>query len=246
MRPIRVGTRNRFSKSLGKIRSGMRGSLALATKEMIYLLSCPGKWMCFLLSFGFSGILIFQAKMSQSVLLLGVVVIVLSGYRFVFGSIDGEVIGRYSLLPLRGSDLLGAKNLAYFVIMAVLILPPNAVSMARGENHWPLLLVPAAMSVMLLSCLVGGCYSVLFPHRENSANTTKWEGSTGGFILALVLWLVPYAGYRLVENTSMLFQMISQGFLLCVCLAAYRLLMPRIGAFMERQRGSIMKKIQVS
>ena len=244
-RPVRESRRSRLSKRLGRawIRSGQQSSMALAGKEMIYALAWPGTWTGFLLSAGLSGVLMRQDRPSLNGFLFGVMLIAMSGYRAPFRSIDAEVVGRYGLLPLRGSMILGAKNLPYLLIGVALLLPPNLVVLARGEFRWSLVVVPAAVAVMLLNSLVGGCYSILFTSAAGSRNPQKGAGDTGGFTLACSLWLIPFVVIRLTGNADPLSQILAQVFLLVLSLTTYLILIPRIGRFLENQKECIMRKI---
>ncbi len=111
--------------------------------------------------------------------------------------LDGPGADRYRLLPLSGRQIILAKNLAYFMVVAVHIAPLILAGLLKGEAMLALVTILATMAVCLLTTVGGNMASINSPALRAFFNFDSKEqtGGTLALILAALLWLLPVGVY---------------------------------------------------
>ena len=110
----------------------------------------------------------------------------------IFG-LDGLGADRYRLLPLTGRQVLLTKNLAYFALVGIHLIPLLAIGVFKGAWMLTLATVLAAGAVCLVTAAGGNMASIHSPAPRAFFNFDSKEQAGGGLalFLAALLWVVP-------------------------------------------------------
>ncbi len=110
----------------------------------------------------------------------------------IFG-LDGLGADRYRLLPLTGRQVLLTKNLAYFALVGIHLIPLVVVGVLKGAWMLTLATVLAAGAVCLVTAAGGNMTSIHSPAPRAFFNFDSKEQAGGGLalFLATLIWLVP-------------------------------------------------------
>jgi hypothetical protein len=107
--------------------------------------------------------------------------------------LDGPGADRYRLLPLTGRQVLLTKNLAYFALVGIHLIPLVVVGMVKGAWMLTLATVLATGAMCLVTAVGGNMASIHSPTPRAFFNYDTKEQAGGGLalFLAVVVWLVP-------------------------------------------------------
>jgi len=110
----------------------------------------------------------------------------------IFG-LDGLGADRYRLLPLTSRQVLLTKNLAYFALVGIHLIPLVVVGVLKGAWMLTLATVFAAGAVCLVTAAGGNMASIHSPAPRAFFNFDSKEQAGGGLalFLATLVWVVP-------------------------------------------------------
>ncbi len=110
----------------------------------------------------------------------------------IFG-LDGPGADRYRLLPLNGRQVLLTKNLAFFAVATIQLLPLVLAGLIKGAFALTLTTVFASAAVCLVMAVGGNHVSIHSPSPRAFFNFDSKEQAGGGLalFLAMVIWVVP-------------------------------------------------------
>lgn len=111
--------------------------------------------------------------------------------------LDGPGADRYRLVPLSGREVLLTKNLAYFFLVAIHLIPVVLAGILKGGSVLALATVLATAAVCLVTAAGGNVVSIKSPSPRAFFNFDSKEQTGGGLalFLAALVWLVPAGVY---------------------------------------------------
>jgi hypothetical protein len=111
--------------------------------------------------------------------------------------LDGPGADRYRLLPLTGRQVILTKNLAYFAVVGIHLIPLVLAGLFSGGAMLVLNTVLATAAVCLLTAVGGNYASINSPAQRAFFNFDSKEqtGGTLALLMAGALWLVPAGVY---------------------------------------------------
>ncbi len=114
----------------------------------------------------------------------------------IFG-LDGPGADRYRLLPLTGRQVLLTKNLAYFALVGIHLIPLVVAGLLKGAWLLTLVTVLATAAISLVTAAGGNMASISAPAPRAFFNFDSKEQAGGGLslLLAALVWLMPIGVY---------------------------------------------------
>lgn len=245
--PPRMASGRRRLRGLGGLPGLSPAIGAMTRKELSYLARTMDAMLGMALGLGGMIYLLAKDEPSPLVLLFGIpiILLVVTAMPMNCFGLDGRAVDRYRLLPLSGRDVLLSKNLAYFIVSAVQLLP---LIVAGGLRFgWgPGLAAPCfAGSILILFVLWGNVVSVRVPAPREFFNFDSKE-QAGGVIsqlYAMLIWGLPGLVVLLTAPLGDLALFLGQLLLLALCLAVYRNRLGAAGRLFEARAESMRGRL---
>ena len=119
--------------------------------------------------------------------------------------LDGPGADRYRLIPISGRQVLLTKNLAYFALVAIHMIPLVLAGILKGGTLLALSTVLATGAVCLVTAAGGNRASISSPAPRAFFNFDSKEQTGGGLslFLAALVWVVPAGVFFALVGTGL-------------------------------------------
>lgn len=111
--------------------------------------------------------------------------------------LDGSGADRYRLLPLSGRQAVLTKNLAFFILVGIHLIPVVVAGILKGTLLLTLVILLATAAVCLVTASGGNMASINSPARRAFYNFDSKEQAGGSLalFLAMAVWAFPTMVY---------------------------------------------------
>ncbi len=111
--------------------------------------------------------------------------------------LDGAGADRYRLLPMTGQQAVLTKNLAYFALVGIHLVPVVLAGLLKGAWWLTLAIILGTAAVTLVTAAGGNMVSISSPARRAFYNFDSKEQAGGSLalFLAMLVWLAPTIVY---------------------------------------------------
>lgn len=156
--------------------------------------------------------------------------------------LDGAGADRYRLLPLSGRQVLLTKNLGYFALAGVHLLPVILAGLIKGALLMTLAVVLGTAAACLVTAAGGNLASIRSPAPRAFFNFDSKEQTGGGLalFLAVLVWIVPAGVYLGLMAVGMWAVCVGEFALLVIAWILYRFWLYGSGDAFE-ESGEIMR-----
>ncbi len=220
-----------------------------ARKEFNYLSRTMDAMLGLTLGLGGAGYLLLKSAPSILVLFFGipVILLVISAMPMNCFGLDGRAVDRYRLLPLSGREVILSKNLAYFFVSALQLLPLILAGAIRFGPVTGLAAICFASSILLLFVLWGNSVSIRVPAPREFFNFDSKE-QAGGIIsqfYAMLIWGIPGGVAMATQALGSLALLLGQLLFLALCLLVYRRRLAAAGRLFETKSDTMRDRLAV-
>lgn len=205
---------------------------ALAYKEVRYLLRTLDALFGLIIGVGVAVFLARRpdAHVAVSVLAVPIILSMIPAIPMNTFGLDRTGVDRYRLLPLDGRGVVLSKNVAFFIVYGLQLLPIWIVTAFRFGPGVALGLMAGSVTYALLVVLLGNVTSVTSPAPRGFFNFDSKE-QTGGLLPMLytfVVWILPgLAGLLALVTVSGM--VVVEVLLAALLIVVYRATLPSVG-----------------
>jgi len=159
--------------------------------------------------------------------------------------LDGQGADRYRLLPLTGRQVLLTKNLAYFALVGIHLVPLVVAGILQGAWILALATVLATGAVCLVTAAGGNMASIKSPAPRAFFNFDSKEQTGGGLalLLAALAWLGPIGVYFGLVWFGMWAVALGMALLLVIAWPIYRAWLKRGGLAFENAAETMRSRL---
>ena len=161
--------------------------------------------------------------------------------------LDGSGADRYRLLPLNGREILLTKNLAFFALAAMQLMPLALAGLLKGAWLLTLSTLLASGAVCLMVAVGGNYVSIQSPSPRAFFNFDSKEqsGGTLAMILSILIWAIPAGVFFGLYWLGMPAVVLGMVVLFGIALAIYRWRLPAAGVAFEENSESMRGRLGV-
>jgi hypothetical protein len=247
--PIVVASPKHARAGRSRLWRGLRSPVGAGTvKEIRYLTRTPEPWAGIAMSWGATAYLFVRDDPTPLHLAVGLVAI-LAQTAIPMNSfgLDRAAADRYRIFPLTGREVMWSKNLAYFLVVFVQILPLCA---SVGILIGPALGIASLLgfaTFVLSGVLLGNEVSVRVPAPRQFFHFASKEHGGGILptIYMAVVWLLPAGIGMATFGLGGFALVLGQGTLLAVAIVLYRPRLALAGAMFDSSAETMRQRLAV-
>ena len=188
-RSVRAGNSTKDARTRGQFSTLMN---AFVTKDLRYLFRMLDGYVGLLISLLFAFMLSSEPLPPISTLYVSIAIVFFINSGFAINALGCESSGsvtRYNLTPVKGEHLLLSKNLAYFAVVFIQVVPLLIVGMFRFGLSNAFVGGLLMLSIALLNLIMGNYRSIQFPFKSTFFRFTS-DSSPHTLVSVLLLVLV--------------------------------------------------------
>ncbi len=162
----------------------------------------------------------------------------------IFG-LDRSGADRYRLLPLSGRQVLLTKNLAYFALVGIHMIPLVVAGLLKGGGLLALCTLLATAAVCLVTAVGGNAASINSPAPRAFFNFDSKEQAGGGLslFLAALVWAAPTVVFFALYWVGLWAVAFGMSCLLVVAWFIYRWRLPGAGRSFEESAETMRARL---
>lgn len=218
-----------------------------ARKELRYLMRTMDTLLGIAIGLGATGYVVIADHPTRLVLVFAIPFILVMEMAMpmnVFG-LDRSGVDRYRLFPLRGTEVVLSKNVAFFLVGLAQVVPLLVAAAARFGPLTALAALFGTAALALLLAIWGNVTSIRAPAPRAFYNfdSTEQAGGVTSILYCVFVWLAPAAVGVFTAMRGDLALVAGELALAAACAFFYRRMLRTAGAEFEARAESMRKRL---